>query len=286
MTKTAADRASHFELARQYLYTWRNLQAEWSRVFNAAFREEFGRAPSYGDIRISGIGNDMLSAPIKEKLRDINTRINSALDAAHMEYKLSGKRSWAKFKEQDTPTMKREKRAGTFASHSAREENPRGLYVVKLRDTQGHYIPGNGGAFRTLKEAQAFVRSAQHAHPGATGLTADGYAVPATGKIRQTNPDIHIDIGSHNTKGKNVRAKKPRAKNPSSVHNKARGHTRMVLVLTGHPQGKAWWTGKVWDTVRKNARVIENTRLADVVAMARKLGAKMPARYRIEVHSA
>lgn len=111
-------KADHFDQARQNLFVWKAKQKEWLDVYRDAFRKTFGRDPSYGDTNISGIGNANLPEPTKEKLREINRQINAALDAAHAHYKASGKRSWLKFKEAETPAMKRAKNpAAVHAKH-------------------------------------------------------------------------------------------------------------------------------------------------------------------------
>lgn len=77
----------------------------------------------------------------------------------------------------------------------------------------------------------------------------------------------------------------PRAKNPATVHSKAKGRERMILVLVGHPKGRGYYTGTGWDTTKAKARVFTG-RLADVVKAAEKLSVGLPSTYRIEVHAA
>jgi len=54
---------------------------------------------------------------------------------------------------------------------------------------------------------------------GKTTRAAANYILEQSGDIlgRRSNPDIHIDIGSHNTRGRNVRAKNPASKEAAAL---------------------------------------------------------------------
>ena len=371
---SAAEKAQHLELARQHLYVWRKLQDEWLLTFRRAFQEEFGRAPSYGDTNVSGIGNNALSEPVKQKLRDINSRINHALDAAYRHYKASGKRSWAKFKESDTPTMKREKknsRAGSYASHSAeRHDNPGDIHIdIHSHNTKGRNVRAKnpkGTRFErgdhikvpfTSRIGKIFRTQWRDGYDNVPGVWAhhigflqdDGeYSAPRwynedttwkKVKARAKNPAGSIPLLLDRLDMMKVRAissipfretmegwsanvsvatlKKlvrelensidpdtpsdvqlledmrdvlethapGRMKNPTIRRGTNPVNQRLVLVLIGSPKGRGYYTGKTWDTEKKNAVVFDT--LAGAKRVAQKLSDGLPNDdYRIEVQTA
>lgn len=105
-----------------------------------------------------------------------------------------------------------------------------------------------------------------------------------SGKQRHYAGEIYSRI--FGDKFGDLRDMRKRATNPATVATRNKGIERVVLLLKGHAMGNAWWTGEVWDTDRKKARVITGAVLADVVKLAQKLAKGMPDKYRIEVHPA
>ena len=149
-----------------------------------------------------------------------------------------------------------------------------------------------------VREAGEYVRALKGTAPAAKGIevkrrkTPAGrhqYAVYVDGK-KFSNwiwDDEKMATGVSITDAEAIARNGPwRANNPATVATRNKGIEPVVLLLKGHKMGNAWWTGEVWDSDRKKARVITGTILADVVKLAQKLANRMPVKYRIEVHPA
>lgn len=272
--KNPVSKADHFDLARQQLYVWRAKEKEWLDTFRAAFRNAFGRDPSYGDTPTSGVGNSNLPEHDKEKLRAINAQINSAMDAAHRHYKMSGKRSWSKFKESETPAMKRTKNPRKKGGDSALwRYNRRTGYWTHERNVTDETAQAWLHIFMRDEPTEVFLLSATRPKDGLGALPP---------MARSKNPALSIESGPLKLKrgaGKHVLTSPVAA-----VLNVSGKADTFLLKLIGHTQGAGYWTGNGWDTTKSKGRVFAS--FDDAVAHGKRLANTIPATYRIEVHGA
>ncbi len=254
-----ADREREFDLARQNLFVWKEKQKEWSRVFNAAFEAANGRKADIGDVNISGIGSQSISYDAKAKLRDINKSMNNALDLAYAHYKRSGKRNFIKFKETETPAMKRAKNP----AKPGRIESEKDMRMLARQAVARSEADGTSVARNALGIVEDY-RAAGHI-------------------IGAMEAAIIAEMAGDYMGAKNAKRRTGRERNPVSRATWGKPKkTKLILVLIGHPDGKGYYTGKGWDTVEHFARGF--TSQDGAMAVGKKLSAGLPPGHRIELH--